>query len=148
MEDFLGEIYDLFKSFYGEYLSYYLWGYDPITEAYTNPNIYNMVGLVTIIVSLIMVVLFYYIFSHPRLSKWWSWLITSGINALIALFVAYGVVETKRINGYIPDSLNEMISGAECWGFGIANIFVSIILFILLSLMLKWGSKDAKFVPF
>ena len=63
MEDFLGEIYDLFKSFYGENLSYYLWGYDPITEAYTNPNIYNMVGLVTIIVSLIMVVLFYYIFS-------------------------------------------------------------------------------------
>ena len=52
MENLLGQIYCWFQSFYGQDLSYYLWGYDPGTEAYTNPNIYNLVGLITLVVSL------------------------------------------------------------------------------------------------
>lgn len=34
MENLLGQIYCWFQSFYGQDLSYYLWGYDPGTEAY------------------------------------------------------------------------------------------------------------------
>ena len=105
MENLLGQIYSWFQSFYGQDLSYYLWGYDPGTEAYTNPNIYNLVGLITLVVSLVLVVVFYYIINHPRLCKWWSWLITLGINGVIALFVGYGVVMSKYTNGYIHDSL-------------------------------------------
>lgn len=100
MENLLGQIYCWFQSFYGQDLSYYLWGYDPGTEAYTNPNIYNLVGLITLVGSLVLVVVFYYIINHPRLCKWWSWLITLGINAVIALFVGYGIVMSK----YIPIS--------------------------------------------
>ena len=32
MENLLGQIYCWFQSFYGQDLSYYLWGYDPGTE--------------------------------------------------------------------------------------------------------------------
>lgn len=55
MENLLGQIYCWFQSFYGQDLSYYLWGYDPGTEAYTNPNIYNLVGLITLVGSLVLV---------------------------------------------------------------------------------------------
>lgn len=159
MENLLGQIYCWFQSFYGQDLSYYLWGYDPGTEAYTNPNIYNFVGLITLVVSLVLVVVFYYIINHPRLCKWWSWLIALGINGVIALFVGYGIVMSKYVNGYIHDTLmyqrdadgniiSILIGESNCWGFGIANMFVAMIAFVLLSFMLKWWSSSAKHVPF
>lgn len=159
MENLLGQIYCWFQSFFGQDLSYYLWGYDPSTEAYLNPNLYNLIGLITLSISLIIVVMFYYIINHPRYCKWWSWLITLGVNSLIALFVGYGIVITKYINGYIHDSLmyqrdaNEnilsvLIGETNCWGFGIANAFVAMIFFIVLTFTLKWWSTSAKYVPF
>ncbi len=159
MENLLGTIYDWFQSFYGQELSYYLWGYDPGTQAYTNPNIYNLVGLITLGISFVIVMLYYYIFNHPRYCKWWSWLITLGINSTIALFVGYGIVANKYVNGYIHDSLMfqrdvdgnilaVLIGYGNCWGFGIANIFVAMMFFIVLSFLLKWWSSQAKHVPF
>ena len=158
MENILGQIYSWFQSFYGQDLSYFLWGYDPSTEGFTNPNIYNLVGFITLIISLILVIVFYYIINHPR-SKWWGWLITLGINGVIALFIGYGFVRSKYTNGYIHDALmyqrdadnnilSILIGDANCWGFGIANMFVAIISFIILSFMLKWWSSGAKHVPF
>ena len=41
-----------------------------------------------------------------------------------------------------------LIGTSNCWGFGIANIFVSIIFFIILTFILKWWSSNAKHVPF
>lgn len=159
MENLLGTIYDWFQSFYGQELSYYLWGYDPSTQAYTNPNIFNLVGLITLGISFVIVMLYYYIFNHPRYCKWWSWLITLGINSLIALFIGYGVVVNKYVNGYIHDSLiyqrdeegsilAVLIGDGHCWGFGVANIFVAMMFFIVLSFLLKWWSGNAKHIPF
>ena len=159
MENFLGQIYCWFQSFYGQDLSYYLWGYNPSTEAYSNPNLYNCIGLATLIISLVIVVVFYYIINHPRYCKWWSWLITLGVNSIIALFVGYGIVKTKYINGYIHDSLmyqrdadgnilSVLIGDANCWSFGIANVFVAVMFFIVFTFTLKWWSRNAKHVPF
>ena len=55
MADIFGQIYGWFQSLFGQDLSYYLWGYDPATEGYTNPNIYNHVGLIAIIVAMVLV---------------------------------------------------------------------------------------------
>lgn len=159
MENLLGTMYDWFQSFYGQDLSYYLWGYDPSTEAYTNPNVYNLVGLITLGISFAIVMLYYYIFNHPRYCKWWSWLITLGVNSVIALFVGYGIVMNRYVNGYIHDCLmyqrdadgnvlSVLIGEGNCWGFGIANIIVALIFFVVLSFLLKWWSGNAKHVPF
>lgn len=160
MENLLGNIYCWFQSLYGQDLSYYLWGYNPSTEDYTNPNFYNHVGLITLVISLVLVVVYYYVLNIPRLCKWWSWLITLGINGMIALFVGYGMVASRYTNGYIPDELvyqrdadNNIIQNlinvpSYFWGFGMANIFVAIMMFVILSFMLKWWSPGAKHVPF
>lgn len=159
MENFFGQIYCWFQSFYGQDLSYFLWGYDPATEAYSNPNIYNLVGLITLAISLILVIVFYYIINHPRYCKWWSWLLTLGLNGLIALFVGYGIVMSKYVNGYIPDELmynrdengnivSVLIGESNCWGVGIANLFIAVLLFFVLSFLFKWWSSSAKHIPF
>ena len=99
MENLFGEIYNWFQSLFGQDLSYYLWGYDPITGAYTNSNLYNFIGLITVFISLITVLLYYYVFSHPKYSKWWTWLLTLLVNGGVALFIGYGIVYSKYING-------------------------------------------------
>lgn len=159
MENLFGQIYCWFQSFFGQNLSYYLWGYDPSTEEFTNPNLYNLIGLITFSISLIIIIIFYYIINHPRYCNWWSWLITMGINSLIALFVGYGIVMSKYVNGYIHDTLmyqkdsdgnilSVLIGESNCWGFGIANIFIAMMFFIVLSFLLKWWSTSAKHIPF
>ena len=158
MENLLGQIYCWFQSLYGQELSYFLWGYNPAAEAYTNSNLYNLVGLTTFVISLIIVVVFYYIINHPRYCKWWSWLITLGVNSAVALFIGFGITVSKLINGFIPEGLVSyvddngdvvnLIGQTNCWCFGIANLFVAAIFFIILSFMLKWWSSSAKHVPF
>lgn len=158
MENVFGQIYSWFQSLFGQDLSYYLWGYDPSTESYTNPNIYNHIGPLTLMISLLLVIVFYFIINHPR-SKWWNWLIALGTNGIVALFVGYSIVKSKYINGYIHDSLmyqrdedgnilSVLIGESNCWGFGIANMLVAIIAFIILSFILKWWSSGAKHIPF
>lgn len=158
MENLLGNIYCWFQSLYGQDLSYFLWGYDPAAGVYST-NLYNLIGIVTIVITLVIVLAYYYILNHPRYCKWWSWLLTMLLNAAIALFVGYGIVISKYHNGFIPESLmcqkdadgnivSYLIGESNCWGFGIANLFVSIMFFVLLSLMLKNWSSSAKHVPF
>jgi len=158
MENLLGQIYCWFQSFFGQSLGYYLWGYDPSTETYADSNLYNLVGLVTFLITMAIVVGYYYVLNHPRYCTWWSWLIVLVVNSLIALFVGYGIVMKKYVDGYIHDSLinqrdevgnivRVLIGEIDCWGFGVANAFVAMIFFVVLSFTLKWWSSSAKHVP-
>ena len=159
MDTIFGSIYSWFLSLFGDDLGYYLWGYNPVTATYSNPNIYNIVGIITLAVSFVLVIVFYYIFNHPRFCKWWSWLITLGVNAIIGLFIGYGIVYSKYINGFIPlqlmyqydeqgNIIANLIGEGNCWGFGIANLIVSILFFVVFTFLCKWGSSNAKHVPF
>lgn len=159
MRDFLGTIYSWFQTFWCENLHYFLWGYDPSTLGFTLTNIYNIVGLITIFVSLVIVLVYYYIINHPRLCTWWSWLITLLVNSVIGLFIGFGIVFSKFTNGAIPDALmyeynedgivvNQFISQLDCWGFSFGCFFVSIIFFVVFTFVFKWWSKNAKHVPF
>lgn len=158
MSNLLGQIYGWFQSLFGQELSYYLWGYDPATQGYTNPNIYNLVGIFAISISLIIVLAYYYIINHPSLCKWWSWLIVGIVNGLIGLFSGYGIVAEKYVKGFIPPQLmyqydkdgnivSNLIGYHNCWGFGIANAFFCLILFLLFTFCFKWWSSNAKHVP-
>lgn len=159
MENLLGNIYCWFQSLFGQDLSYYLWGYNPETEGFDNPNIYNFVGIITIPLTLLIVLIFYYVIAHPKYCKWWSWLITMGLTGLVSLFIAYGIVKSKWLNGYIHDSLmylrdesgeivSVLIGETNCWGFGIANMIISFISFVIFTLIFKWTSRQLKYVPF
>ena len=159
MDNFFGSIYNWFRSFYGDSLNYYLWGYDPNTGDFTNPNINNHVGLATLVISLIIVLVFYYVINHPKFNKWWSWVITLITNSIINFGVGFGVVFSKYTNGLIPDNLVKqydidgniiayLITELDCIGFGVANIFASALFFFVLSFILKWWSSNAKHAPF
>ena len=106
MGDFFGTIYSWFQSLWCDNLNLYLWGYEPATQSYSGTNIYNIAGLVTVIVALVVVLVYYYIINHPRWCKWWSWLITLLLNSVVGLFVAFGMSYSNYINGYIKPTID------------------------------------------
>lgn len=159
-ELFLGNMYCWFKSFYSDYLSQYLWGYNPATGAYDLELRYNTIGLYTLGISLLFVILYYYVIDHPRFCKWWSWLIMALVNSIIALFIGYYCVLSDYNAGKIPDELlysrdenGEIIQylisiPSECWSFGISNMLMAFLFFLILSFLLHWWSRVAKYSPF
>ena len=160
LELFLGNMYCWFKSFYSEYLSQYLWGYNPATGTFNLELRYNTIGIYTLVISAIIMVLYYYVIDNPRFCKWWSWLIMALINSFIALFIGYYCILSDYNAGKIPDGLlylrdengkivqNLISIPSECWSFGISNMIVAFIFFLVLSFLFHWWSRVAKYSPF
>lgn len=157
--DFIGKFYCFFEGFFGEKLGEYLWGYDPVAGDYTNSCLFPQVALWTLLFSLLIAVLYYYVLDHPNFSRWWHWLIMLVVNAVINLFYGFWYVYDDFQAGLIPESLiNEMdedgniltyyITDGSLWGFGFANALISIILFFVVSVCIKWGAKSTKYSPF
>lgn len=156
----LGNMYCWFKSFYSENLSLYLWGFNPTTGTYDLTLRYNSIGIYTLVISLIIMFLYYYVINHPRFCKWWSWLIMAGINSVIALFVGYYCVLSDEQAGKIPDKLMYLRDDSgqvvqqlifipeDCWGFGLSNMIMAFIFFLVFSFLFHWWSSVAKYSPF
>lgn len=138
------ELYYRFAAMYAEELDRFLIG------DYGNggPDLYIPIGLITLAVSLVVVLLYYYVFQHPRYSRWWSWLLTMILNGVISMFIAAGTALSRLNSGAIPEDLAEYIYPLDCWMFGVANLLVSFIFYIVFTFTLKWWSRDAKHVPF
>lgn len=159
MSNFFGEIYCLFETFFGQYLAEHLWGYDCATQSYVLQNIFNSIGLINLVITLLIVFIYYYAINHPRFSTWKSWLLVMIVASVIQLFIGYGWTVNVYLNGMIGDCLmyirdesgkitNKLINTTDCWGFGIVNMLISIVFFVFFSLILKWRSGHAKYSPF
>ena len=88
------------------------------------------------------------------------WLIMALFNSVIALFVGYYCVLSDYNAGKIPDELmylrgkkGEVVQTlisipSECWSFGISNMIMAFIFFLVFSFLFHWWSRVAKYSPF
>lgn len=152
MSNFFGSIYGLFQDFYGLELSSYLWG---VASPLSTSNSYIAIGLTTLGISLVMVLLFYYIVDKPRLNNWWGWMIFMSANAVINFIVAYQWVirdfYANKMIAFNPATgivvpLN--IGTQEITCFGLSNMILSVVPFFLLSMICKWRSLNCPNAPF
>lgn len=135
MEDFFCTIYYYTNGFYSVELDSYL---------YESVPGYLHVGLFMFLCSLVTSALFYYVFAPVQKQTMW-WFIYAGINATINLGFALWYTMTPLINNEIDAEQEWMY--LDCTMFGITNIIWSFIVFVVVSLIIKWGSI-AKYVPF
>lgn len=152
MGDFFGSIYtSLFEDFFGLDLANYLWG----QTSQNGTNLYIGVGLWLIGISLAIAIIFYYVINHPRLNNWWGWLICTGINAVVNFVVGLEWTLTDlyadkmvqlnpKTNQLEP--LNIDVSNCIC--FGVANAILSIFVFFIISMIIKWKSSSCSHAPF
>lgn len=152
MGEFFGSIYCWFEEFFGLDLANYLWG-----EASTlqETNMFIGIGLTMLLVSLAIAVIFYYVINHPRLANWWGWLIFFGINALINFltgwqwvlkdYYAGKMVEMDKVTGKMVDlSIDE----SDILAFGVSDMIIGMLAFILISYSIKWWSTNCSHAPF
>lgn len=135
MENFFSTIYYYTNGFYDQLLDTYLYE--------TIPG-YLHVGVFLLISTTIVCALFYYLLAPVR-KQTLRWFVFLGINASINICMALLYTITPLINNEIdPDNEWRYL---DCFGFCIANTLWSILFFIIISLLIKWGSI-AKYVPF
>lgn len=154
----MGSIYCILEDLFGIHLANYLWGYECATNAFNNPNLFNIIGVIAIVITLIFTLIYYYAIRHPRFTGWGSWLIVMAVVGLINFSIGYAWTNNDLLNGKIGsclvhqlnqngDVISTQISSINCLMFGFVNLLVSIILFVIFSFALKWWSKHAKYSP-
>lgn len=163
MNELLGNIYCLLENWFGQDLAEYLWGYNCKTEVYDGLNLFNSIGVNTILISLLFVIAYYYIpiyfFNHPRTNRWWNWLIILVVSGLVNFFYASITIKNHFLDGRIGDCLmytrdeageivSQLIYKSDCWMFGLVNFIISILVFIIGTLLFKHWSTNCKYSPF
>lgn len=152
MDQLFGSIYCWLEDFFGLPLADYLWG---ISSPSQGSVMFIGIGLSMIILSFIMVVLFYYIVDHPRLNNWWGWSIFLGVNAIINFFIGWQWVLKDYYDGFMiridPSSGKEVnlpIFESDLLAFGVTNMIDAIIAFFIFSYIIKWWSTNCSRAPF
>lgn len=153
MGDFFGSIYCyLFEDLFGPDLANYLWGQ---ASPLSTTNQFTGIGLSMLAISLVTVVAFYYIVNHPRLNNAIGWSMFLILNAVINLVVGrqwvmddYDAGKMCSINPATGIETPLPIDEAVITCFGISNMLLSIVAFIILSYMLKWWSSQCSRAPF
>lgn len=152
MGELFGSIYCWFEDFFGIELANYLWGQSsPLSQT----NSYIGIGWTMLGISLATVLIFYYAINHPRLNHWWGWGIFLVVNALINFIVGWQFVLKDYYEGKmvtidpatnLQTPLN--IGESEIICFGVSNMFLSILAFIVFTFIFKWWSTNCSRAPF
>ena len=151
MGDFFGSIYCVFEEFFGLDLADYMWG--QLADDQTS-NLFIGIGYWLLGISLLVAVLFYYGINKPRFGNFWAWLVTCLINAIVNFFMGYYWTVSDLYEGLMvatdpKTGIQEQlpIYQSDCLCFGVSNAILSIVVFFIISILIKGGS-NAKNAPF
>ena len=152
MGNFFGSLYCIFEDFFGLVLAVYLWG---LASPVSITNSFIGIGLWMLGISFCMVLIYYYGVNHPKLNNWWGWGLFLLVNAIINFIVGWQIVLRDYYDGLmvtIDPSTNITvplnIGKSEILCFGVSNMILSIVAFIIFSYIVKWWSRNCSSAPF
>lgn len=137
----------LFRFGYSKGLHNQLKGLGTDCETYNGGAVYQVTSIVLIIVSLIVVLNYYYgLFNNPRFTHRRIWLLNiltaAGIVGFFAYFQAVAYLPEERHCSYIH------FSSLDCVMFAFNGMFYTAIACLIFSLLFKWKSIANKKIPF
>ncbi len=141
----MGTIYDLMLSLFGMDLAEHMWGWWEPDGNFTKQNLFNLVGIMLIGTSLFFVLSFYFVINHPRFNRWYHWILLAILTFFCNLFIGFSIPYADLVNQNISPDLT--FTYTNCLGFGLVNAFYSLILFIILSFIFRWWSKNCSTCP-
>lgn len=150
-------IYRWFTFLFGGDMADFLAGYACPSKTvpgggYIFVNQFVTYGIIALATAAFFMLLYYYVINHPRFNSWWSWLLMALIVGIINLFIGTKVSLNDLDAGNVQECLinggNGGVNTFTCWMFGLANFLVSAIFFVILSIGLKWWSRNCKRSPF
>lgn len=158
---FFETIYSWFHSFYNDTM------WDTVREIINDnddllfADSLFVVGIITLIVSG-LVAFAYYVWpiNHPRFNAWKSWILMLIVAALLnfGIGIGCGYSRVQSVNEsdeacelILEDEesdLTDKITFSDYLGYGLSNIFVGSIFFIICCIPLTFYNGNARFSPF
>lgn len=127
-------------------------------------SFFPTIGVTTLLISIVVAFAFYiWPINHPRFKSWWSWLIMMAVNAGINFGLAFAFIkyrissiewnmeklgEFEQFEDFTTAEGTLQIPSAQCVELALSNLCVSVMFFIIASLILNWFSTNCKFSPF
>ena len=120
-------------------------------------GMFPTIGICTAIISLIAAFAFYiWPINHPRFKAWWAWLIMLLTNAAINFGLAFAFINHRIADIEKSEDALELFTDAEVltiptsqwFDFALSNLCISVLFFIVASLMFNWFSTNCRFSPF
>lgn len=103
---------------------------------------------ITGIVSLLFVVLYYYVIDRPKTAKLTIWLLFLFIVSIMSSFLAYMVARNTIIDDYLSISLSVPDYSQDLIYFSLINFLFAALFFLVWSSLLKWKSSNSSHIPF
>lgn len=147
MEDFFALFYQ--NVIVGNPLFSHLRGWDDALAGYNSAlDQFPKIFLITVGVALGVFFLYYYIINHPRLNKWWCWLISLAILGVFGYMFGKGIVMHDIRNDLIAESLQQYIGQGNAITFGLYNAGLCMAFyFLVFTLPFRRWSKNCKHSP-
>lgn len=146
--DFFSFFYQL--NLYGQNLYHHLKGWDNVLQEYVEANDqFPTIWLTTVISSLLVFWVYYYVLNHPRFNKFWNWFITMVILFVGIFLYSRGLVlaDIAGVSQHpIDPALN--VSRDSALLFGVYNGVLSSLFFFFFSIVGRSGSRNVKNSPF
>ena len=115
---------------------------------------YLIIGVITLIISFVLGLLYYKIIDKPKWAHWYCWLITLAINALINFWWPWQVLLQNLIDGDMDvqdEQTGKMVTyvtDGNCLMFGVSNMIMATLIFIVLSFVIfRFISTNCKYSP-
>lgn len=111
------------------------------TERLLEHGMFSITMIIAVLLSLVLVGVFYYLINSPRFNKWHHWLLFLVIDFALIFLVA-----TFYPKSFLAD-LDEYFDVGVCAMFGLMSAVYAALLFIIFSFSLKWWSTNASTTP-
>lgn len=147
-------IYLLLDGLYSSQLRDFLSGYSCQSESFTGANVYNEIGIGTLILLALLLGIYYKVID-PAEDKRTKWMVTMGVSAVLAALGASFWAFHSETKGLIGQCLlkdeqgNSLINFTDYVGLGISNAIIIVVLFILFSILVaRYFSTNNRYTPF
>lgn len=136
------------KTLFGAELFDHLKGWDDSLQDF-NPNFcrFPMLLAVAFGIAGLVFVLYYYVLNHPRVNRWWHWVVTLITVAGVSWLYGHYVVTMDIAYGNVAPSLQPRIGGLNAMQFGFYEMGLSVIFYFVLTLTLRRWSRNCKHSP-
>lgn len=129
-------------------LEQHLMGIDRVELAngYTHSNVFVYMALAIVVLNGIAFANYYYgLFNRPGADKikWWALhiLVVAAIIYGIAFMKGYNMVYSGNINANLP------FSESDCHAFATESALLSVLVSLVCTFILKWGSRNNRYIP-
>lgn len=138
IQDFIANIYELWGAAY----------FEGFSDDMYDINAYFPIFLWMIISVAVVAFAYYYIINHPRLTRWYHWIVFNLATSLLNFAIGWGISYGNLYDLYHAQNMSLPYSSmTEFFPFAGICFFWTFVLFFVCSMIIKWGSKNCKHSP-